>query len=141
MIIALVAATLIAQAAPAPPPPAPAATSAASAAHASPASSGSDAAVMARAKDLLHQVQAGKIDRSQLDDKMNASLTDTLIAQISSELAPLGDPVAFSAQGEQTQDGLAVYEYRVDFKTGSLTETLVLDSNGKVAGLFFKPVR
>lgn len=138
MIIALVAATLIAQAAPAPPPPAPAATSAA---PASSAPSASDAAVTARAKDLLHQLQAGKVDRSQLDDKMNASLTDSLVAQISSQLAPLGDPVGFTPQSEQKQDELTVYEYRVDFKTGSLTETYVLDASGKVAGLYFKPVR
>jgi hypothetical protein len=141
MIIALVAATLIAQAAPAAPPPAPAATAAASAAPASSAPSASDAAVMARAKALLQQLQAGKVDRSQLDDKMNASLTDALVAQISSQLAPLGDPVGFAPQSEQKQDELTVYEYRVDFKTGSLTETYILDSSGKVAGLFFKPVR
>jgi len=131
MIIALPVTTVIAQAAPSA-SPAPAATATPSAA---------DTAVAARAKDLLHQVQIGKVDRSKLDDKMNAALTDAQISQIAAQLGPLGDPVSFTPAGKQTQGDLTVYVYLVGFKGVSITETYVLDADGKVAGLWFKPVQ
>ncbi|MBV8332007.1 MAG: hypothetical protein JO192_04665, partial [Candidatus Eremiobacteraeota bacterium] len=37
-----------------------------------------DPAITARAKDLLHQAQTGQFDRTQLDGKINAALTDAI---------------------------------------------------------------
>jgi hypothetical protein len=76
MIVAFPVTTVISQTAPSSAPSA--------------AATDADAAVAARAKDWLHQIQTGKIDRSQLTDKMNAALTDSMLAQVSAQLAPLG---------------------------------------------------
>jgi hypothetical protein len=124
--VILPVATLIAQAAPSA-TPSPAATSAA------------DAAVAARAKEWLHMIQAGKIDRSQLDAKMNAALTDTMLAQVSAQLAPLGDPTSFTLADKTTQGSYTAYIYKAVFAAITLYESFVLDPDGKIAGLLLKP--
>lgn len=101
-----------------------------------------DPAVMGRAKDVLHQAQTGQFDRSQLDDKMNAALTDTVVKSLSSQLGPLGDPTAFTLTVFATQDGYNVYLYKVAFKTITINEQLVIDPRtGKVVGLLFRPAQ
>jgi hypothetical protein len=113
--------TVIAQAAPS---AAPAATASA------------DAAVTARAKDWLHQIQAGKIDRSQFDDKMNTALTDSMLSQVSAQIAPLGDPSGFTLSRTMTRGSLSIYVFQVVFPSITLYETFALDPDGKIAGLF-----
>jgi hypothetical protein len=122
MLIALPVTTVIAQAATAAPSAAPAAPT--------------DAAVTARAKDWFHQIQANKIDRSQLDDKMNAALTDAVLAQVSVQIAPLGNPSAFTLSRKMTQDSVSVYVFQVQFPSITLVEMFALDPDGKIAGLY-----
>ena len=125
MLIALPVTTVIAQAASASPSPAAAASS--------------DAAVTARAKDWLRQLQTGKIDRSQLDDKMNAALTDSVLANVSAQIAPLGNPSAFTLTRKAAQGGVSIYVFKVQFASVTLNEILALDSDGKIAGLRLMP--
>jgi len=129
MIISLPVTTVIAQAATASP--------AASMAPA-PVPAG-DAAAEARAKDWLHQVQVGKIDRSQLDAKMNSALTDSLLAQVSGQLGPLGEPTSFTQSRKVTQGSITAYVYKVVFPQITLAETIAFDPDGKIGGLLFKP--
>jgi hypothetical protein len=130
MIFGLLAALTIAQATPAPASsPVPAASP--------PVATAADAAVAARAKDWLRQVQAGKIDRSQLDAAANALFTDALVSQASAQLAPLGNPTAFTLSQKAVQGTYTVYVYTVTFPTITLTESFVLDGDGKIAGLRF----
>ncbi len=126
MILALPVTTVIAQAAPSATPSAAATTAA-------------DAAVAVRAKDWLHMIQAGKIDRSQLDAKMNAALTDSLLAQVSAQIAPLGDPTSFTLDNKSTANSYTVYVYKVVFPAITLFESFALDPDGKIAGLLLKP--
>ncbi len=107
MTLALIVAALLAQASP----------SAAPAVPAPPAANPvpTDAAVMARAKDWLHQVQAGKIDRSQLTDKMNSLITDSTLAQVSAQLASLGEPRSFTLAQKTTQGALTAYVYKLRY--------------------------
>lgn len=112
-------------------------------AAASPAS-GQDAgaAVAARAKEWLHRLQTGDIDRSQLTDAMNAALTPDVIKSLSSKFGPLGDPQSFTFAGQQLVQGdMTAYVYRVVFKSTMLTEVFVLDKDGKVAGIQFPPAQ
>jgi hypothetical protein len=118
--------TIVAQAPPSPAPTAAATTAA-------------DAAVTARAKDWLHQIQTGKIDRSQLTDQMNAALTDDKLKSVSAQLAPLGDPASFTLSQSITRGTVTIYVFTVQFASGTLSETFALDQNGKVAGLYLKP--
>jgi len=122
--------TVVAQAAPT------AAPTAASTASPTTAPSGADAAVTARAKDWFHQIQTGKIDRSQLNTKMNTALTDTMLANVSSQLAPLGDPTALTFDKKTSQGTIAVYVFKVQFPSITLYETFAVDPDGKIAGLY-----
>jgi D-alanyl-D-alanine carboxypeptidase len=98
-----------------------------------------DAAVTARAKDWFHQIQTGKVDRSQLDDKMNAALTDSIVAQVSAQIAPLGDPSAFTLSKKLTKGSVTGYVFAVTFPSVTIYETFALDPDGKIAGLFITP--
>ncbi|HVR47902.1 MAG TPA: hypothetical protein VMT95_14820 [Candidatus Binatia bacterium] len=96
-----------------------------------------DAAVTARAKDWLHQIQTGKVDRTQLTDKMNAAPTDSTLANVSVQLAPLGDPTSFTLSAKTTKDVYTVYLFKVQWPSVTLSETFAVDQSGKIAGLYF----
>ncbi|HEY1976871.1 MAG TPA: hypothetical protein VGG89_10015 [Candidatus Baltobacteraceae bacterium] len=101
-----------------------------------------DPVMTAKAKDLFHQAQTGQFDRSQFDDKMNASLTDSLVKTIASQLSQLGDPQGFKLAQVTKQANYMVYVYAVLFKSGVIAEEIAIDpATGKIAGLFFKPVQ
>jgi hypothetical protein len=94
--------------------------------------------VAARAKEWLHRIQTGDIDRSQLTDQMNAALTPDVIKNLSSQLGPLGEPQSFTFVGQQSVPGdITAYVYSVTFKSTTLTEVFALDKDGKVAGIRF----
>jgi hypothetical protein len=95
-----------------------------------------DAAVTTRAKDWLHQIQTGKIDRTQLSDKLNAVITDSMLANVSGQLAPLGDPTSFTLTSKAAKDNITVYVFKVQWPTVTLSETFSVDQSGKIAGLY-----
>lgn len=101
-----------------------------------------DPAMTDRAKAILHQAQTAQFDRSQLDDKMNAALTDEIAKKLASQLSPLGDPTAFTLLMFASQEGYDIYLYKVAFKTVTLDEQIVIDpKTGKIAGIQFKPAQ
>jgi hypothetical protein len=101
-----------------------------------------DPAVTARAKEWLHRIQTGDIDRSQLTSAMSGALTPDVVKQVSEQLSSLGDPQTFSFVSQQSLgDGIAGYVYRVTFKSSSIDELIALDKNGKIAALRFRPVQ
>lgn len=116
------------------PPPVPAVIAQATAT--SVPSANPDAAVTARAKDWLHQIQTGKVDRTQLTDKMSAALTDSLLSNVSAQLAPLGDPTSFTLSSKTFKAPYTVYVFTVQWPSVTLSETLSLDQAGKIAGLY-----
>jgi hypothetical protein len=96
----------------------------------------------ARAKEWLHRLQTGDIDRSQLTSTMNADLTPDVIKQIRGKIGPLGDPQSFTLLGQQSvESDETAYVFRVVFKTTTLNEMFVLDKDGKVAGIQFPPAQ
>jgi hypothetical protein len=115
------------------------ATSTAPATPAIPATAADDAAVTARAKSWFNQIQIGTIDRSQLDAKMNAVLTDSTVAQVSAKIEALGNPSAFTLIKKMTQGSVTAYVFVVEFPTVTLYETFALDPDGKIAGLLITP--
>jgi len=107
-----------------------------------PAASPQDTA--ARAKDWLHRLQTGDIDRAQLTAQMSAALSPDKVTQISSQFAPLGDPASFTFLEQQpvpSDPTMTAYVYRVVFKTTTLNEIFSLDKDGKVAGILFQPAQ
>jgi hypothetical protein len=98
--------------------------------------------ITARAKDWLHRVQTGNIDRSQLDATMNNALTPDLVKQASGQLSPLGDPVTFTFVSTQpVRDDITAYVYHATFKSGALNEVFALHKDGKIAGIQFTPAQ
>jgi hypothetical protein len=95
-----------------------------------------------RAREWLHRLQTGDIDRSQLTATMNADLTPDVIKQISEKFGPLGDPQSFTPLGQESvPDNETEYVYRVVFKTETVNEVFVLDKDGKIAGIQFPPAQ
>lgn len=105
-----------------------------------PAPSATPDPIAVRAQEMLHEFQTGKVDRSQLDAKMNAAMTPDVLNQIQTKFAPLGDPQQFTFAGKQTvQDDNTAYVYRVTFKSGAFNEIFTLDKDSKVSGFFLVP--
>ncbi len=98
----------------------------------------SDAVVQGWARDWLRHLQMGNIDRSQLNDQMNAALTPDVVSRLAGELGSLGSPLSFNLANKQSLGaGLTQYLYRIRFDNGVWDETLVLDDYNKIAVLRF----
>lgn len=100
-----------------------------------------DASALALAKTLLHQAQAGKIDRTLLSASLNSQIDAATVKDMAGQLQPLGSPSSFSLQTRQNKSDGTTYLYRVLFANDAYLEELVLDKHGKVAGLWFKPTQ
>ncbi len=98
-----------------------------------------DPKVAAIAKDWLHRIQTGNVDRSQLTNEMSAALTPALVQQVAAQLAPLGDPTSVSFVASQTVGAVTIYHFLLTFKTATVNEFLAIDGAGKIAGLRFTP--
>lgn len=81
--------------------------------------------------------QAAQIDRSQLTGELNGKLTDDVVAQMSSQLKPFGDPASITYLGGRVVDGDDVYAYLLNFKSGKVQELMAIDPAGKINGLVF----
>jgi hypothetical protein len=68
---------------------------------------------------------------------MNAALTDSMLASVSTQLVPLGDPTSFTLSAKTTKDAYTVYVFKVQWPTVTLSETFAVDQSGKIAGLYF----
>jgi hypothetical protein len=99
-----------------------------------------DPAIRKRAQTMFAQLQAGKIDRSQLDSQANATIDDATIKRAHDAVAPLGTPVTFEQQNVFVRQGISNYVYLVTFGgSQSLDFGFLLDSAGKVAGMAILP--
>jgi len=95
-------------------------------------------AITARAKEWVHRLQSDTIDRSQLDTRVNTGMTDRLAAAASAQLAPLGDPTAFTYVDTQNVQTSTSYIYKVSFGTTALYFIFSLDADQKIGGLVFR---
>jgi hypothetical protein len=98
------------------------------------------ASTLALAKEWFHRVQTGDIDHSQLNDAANMSLDADSVKEMSAQVAPLGAPVTFVQQQVGSNNGNTAYTYAVSFKDGTkIAFILLIDGNGKIAGLTVQP--
>jgi hypothetical protein len=93
----------------------------------------------ARAKEWLHRVQTGDLDRKQLTDKMNAAITPDSLKTVSAQMAAYGEPVSMVLQGVRTEGDTTFYDYLVTFKGAKLEYFFDVDKDGKISGLGFRP--
>ncbi len=92
-------------------------------------------AMLARAKAMFAQLQAGKVDRSQLTPQMSAAATDAQLKDAQASVAR-GTPASFVQQQSFSQGGNTYAVYLVTFADGSKVNfVFALDSQGQVAGM------
>lgn len=96
---------------------------------------------MARAKEWLHRIQTGTIDRTQLDDQMNTLLTDSLVTQVAAQIGPLGEPSTLTFVDQRRIGTATAYRFLATFKAAKLYELLALNDAGKISGLRFLPAQ
>jgi hypothetical protein len=98
-----------------------------------------NAAMLARAKSWFAQLQAGKIDRSQLAPGMG-SITDEQVKGVAAQIGDFGAPVTFEQQQAMTQGGISYVVYLLTFRNGKkLDFGFAVDHQGKVAALRLTP--
>jgi hypothetical protein len=91
-----------------------------------------------RAKSLLAQLQAGKLDRTALTPGLSALLTDETVASDASVLGPYGAPSAVDLLRQADVDGVSTYDFRVTWSAGAILMTVGIDdATQKVARLIF----
>jgi hypothetical protein len=99
-----------------------------------------DQSTLSLAKEWFHRVQTGDIDHSQLNDAANMSLDADSVKELSAQVAPLGAPVTFVQQQVGSLSGNTAYTYALSFKNGTkISFIMLLDGNGKIAGLSVQP--
>jgi CubicO group peptidase (beta-lactamase class C family) len=103
------------------------------------AAPGEDPAVTAIVKRVWRDSAAGTVDRTMLDDRMSAALTDDRIRALAPQLKSLGAPTAYLYVSKTPQAGYTVYIYRVQTPGGLVIVTLSLDAAGKIGGLYYRP--
>jgi hypothetical protein len=97
-----------------------------------------DPHMLARAKSWFAMIQAGKIDRSQLNASANEALTDAKVTAAQSAVGSLGTPVSFVQQRAGSQGSINYAIYLLTFQNGQkLSFLFAVDQQGKVAGLQF----
>lgn len=100
---------------------------------------GEDAAVTTRAKEWLHRLQSGDIDRSQLTKQMSDALTPTSVSTLKQQLGALGEPSGFIYKGKQLTSGETTYLYRVVFSALTATMSLTVRPSGEISGMYLRP--
>jgi hypothetical protein len=97
-----------------------------------------DPAVTVRAKDALHRVQTGTVDRAQLTQELSSALSNDALSRASTALGALGEPQRYEFAGKAARGNLNVYVYHVTFNKGvKLDEVIAFDDTNKIARLFF----
>jgi len=110
----------------------------AAAASATPAP-GEDAASTALARSLLVEFQRGTIDHSRYDATANAAFTNAIVASVAAQLGPLGPPTSVIFVSKKMIGLERLLLYRVVWPSVTLAESIALDPDGKVGGIYFKP--
>ncbi len=103
-----------------------------------PAPATEDPQITALARATLGGLQQGKLDRSTLNDTMNAALTPQALSATAAQLAPLGALQSLTFRSQEMAQGFSVYHYSATFTSGQvLPLTLSIDKDGKVGGFVF----
>lgn len=89
------------------------------------------------ALDFLHQMQAGKVDRSQLGEEFSIYLSDERLRSAAPRLKELGEPEKVEVQNVAERGGMEVAVIRLTFKKAVLKASLYRTPDGKIQQLLF----
>ena len=89
---------------------------------------------------LLHQLQAGALDRARLGSEFSLFMTDARLQEASRRLQPLGEPTGTEADPPGERGGMEVSNIHFTFASTKLDAWLYRSPDGKVQEfLVFKP--
>jgi hypothetical protein len=84
------------------------------------ADSPTDVATTAGAKDLLKQLQSGRIDRNRLTANAGSYFTPQALDDFRASLGPLGEPTSFLLERSAQRGGFAIHAYEAAFAQTTL---------------------
>ena len=88
---------------------------------------------------ILSGLQKGKIDRSRFTSNANAYLNEQALKDLSTSLAPLGNPARFTEVSEGSRGGMTLHRYRVQFANQSLTVSTYMMPDGRLEQYIVAP--
>jgi len=91
-----------------------------------------DAATTAGARDLLEQLQAGKVDRKRLTDNAGSYFTPQALEDFRESLGPLGEPTSFILKRSGERGGFATHVYEAAFPQRTLSIVVRSTADGLV---------
>ena len=101
------------------------------------AATAEDAAVTAKLRSFVAQLQRGTVDRATLTAEIYTALTPQAVSQLAAEFGSLGELRALTFRAKEPAEGLISYHYRGAFAGGqTIPLTIALDKNAKIAGFF-----
>ena len=100
---------------------------------------GEDPAVTARLRDWVGRLESGNLDRSQLTPRMSAHLSPSMVAEIKTEMAPLGAPQQLLYVSKSVTPRGTIYTYRAVFAAATFNLHIAIDTQGKIGGLTMTP--
>jgi CubicO group peptidase (beta-lactamase class C family) len=87
-----------------------------------------------QARQILRDLQQGRIDRSLLTSDADSYFTPQVLADAASSLKPLGNPASFEQTSFQMRGGMAYRHFRIGFGSGkSLRLSTFSTPDGKLA--------
>ena len=100
-----------------------------------------DAAVAARARMVLDQLEQKHLDRTLLTAEFSSDISDEALATIYGIVAGNGAPTEFTLGAKVRSDSDTRYVFRAAWKTERLAMTLGIDlASGKISALYFRPI-
>lgn len=96
--------------------------------------------VTARFKNLLLALAASRADAGQFDQKMQQALFPERILDVGRFLAAKGELQRFELVMHRQKGPTKLYQYRLSYPSGQLWMQVSLEPDGKISGLFFKPI-
>lgn len=96
---------------------------------------GENSTITALARQWMHRMQTGEIDRSQLSPAFAKHLTPQMVGGMKDGLSQFGKPTSFVYRGKSAMNGSTAYRYSVGFKGATVTFTIALDAHGKISSL------
>jgi D-alanyl-D-alanine carboxypeptidase len=84
------------------------------------------------ARELLHQMQAGAVDRGRLGEEFNHYLSEERVKAAAPRLKALGEPSKVEVTETHERGGMEVASIRMTFKTATVKALLYRTPDGKI---------
>ena len=100
---------------------------------------GEDPKIDALARAQFEAFAAGNVVAASYSPQVNAALTPAVVTQVRDALRALGALQTLTLVAKLHQGPYETWVYKLDCANGSIKETLSVDANGIIGGIFFGP--